>query len=451
MAKPTAKRGTVDNDRDATTRRGAPATLGVASQNPWLRWIAAVAYFPPVRPVPSLGHGLPTGDRWYLLVAASRIFWLKAIVISLFCVGLVLSSHLWVGPRVYPAAPLFDLLPSSAHSVDLAMFIGLFALAPAILLAPQPQKFLVGFLALIAIFCLLDQTRWQPWVYQYSFLLGALAFYSWDSNDFRGRRRALNIARLIVAMTYIFSGLQKANLNFIQNDFLWFVEPITNIVPAARGPLGFVGMIAPLIQVGFGIGLLTTRYRRIALALAVSMHLLILAMFGPFGHNWNNVVWPWTAAMAAFDLLLFTTKEQFAWREVFVPNGQPYHTLVLVLFAILPLLSFLNLWDSYLSSALYSGNLNEATIYATDRGSASLPIAMRAFFVHTSPDTNVLNIQRWAIDELNVTPYPELRVYRKIARSLCDHSPYQQDFVLLVHEQRMFFSRPETGYRCPQL
>jgi len=153
------------------------------------------------------------------------------------------------------------------------------------------------------------------------------AFFSWDSEDVRGRRRALNIARLIVATTYIFSGLQKANLNFIHKDFLWFVEPITGIVPAARGPLSVVATAAPLIQVGFGIGLLTTRYRGIALVLAVSM----------------------------------------------------------------------------------------------------------------------------AIEDLNVTPYPEPRVYRKIARSLCDRSPYRQDFVLLVREQRMFFSQPETGYRCSQL
>jgi predicted DCC family thiol-disulfide oxidoreductase YuxK len=438
-------------DRDGTIHRGAAAMLRIASRFPRLRRIAEIADLPPIRPLSSLGYRLVAANRQCLFGAASRVFWLKAIVISLFCLGLVLSSHLWIGPRVYPTAPLFDLLPTSIHPVDFVLFVGLFALAPAILLARRPQKFIVGFLAVIAVFCLLDQTRWQPWVYQYSVLLGILAFFSWDGDDVRGRRRALNIARLIVATTYIFSGLQKANLNFIENDFMWFVEPITKIVPAARGPLSVVAMAAPLVQVGFGIGLLTTRYRRIALVLAVSMHLFILAMFGPFGHDWNDIVWPWTAGMAALDLLLFTPAQQFSWREIFQPNGHPYHVLALALFAILPLLSFFNLWDSYLSSALYSGNLTEAIIYATDRGTASLPSAIRSAFVHTSPDTNVLNIQRWAIEYLNVTPYPEPRVYRTIARFVCNRSPYQQDFVLLVREQRMFFSRPETGYRCLQL
>ena len=82
------------------------------------------------------------------------------------------------------------------------------------------------------------------------------------------------------------------------------------------------------------------------------MHVFILAMFGPFGHNWNNIIWPWTAAMAGLDLLLFTGPQPFSVRDLFWSNRSPYHVGVLVLFAILPFLSFVNLWDSYLSSAL---------------------------------------------------------------------------------------------------
>jgi hypothetical protein len=47
-----------------------------------------------------------------------------------------------------------------------------------------------------------------------------------------------------------------------------------------------------------------------------------------------------------------------------------------------------------------------------------------------------------------VTPYPETRVYKKIAKAVCERSQHPEDFVLLVHEQRMFWSKPETGFRC---
>jgi hypothetical protein len=71
--------------------------------------------------------------------------------------------------------------------------------------------------------------------------------------------------------------------------------------------------------------------------------------------------------------------------------------------------------------------------------------------VHTSPDTNVLNIQRWAIEDLHVTPYPETRVFKAIARNVCAQLNDPSQLVLLVREQRMFLSKPETGYRCSEL
>jgi len=181
------------------------------------------------------------------------------------------------------------------------------------------------------------------------------------------------------------------------------------------------------------------------------MHLFILAMFGPAGLNWNDIVWPWTAAMAIFDILLFSGTVDFSWREIVSHWRDPGYAAAVLLFAILPVFSFFNLWDSYLSSALYSGNLTEAQIYLSDAGKVLLPSSIRARLVHTSPDTNVLNLQRWAIEELNVTPYPETRVDRAIAKSICHELRDPAQLVLIVREQRMFFSRPEIGYRCVQL
>jgi hypothetical protein len=181
------------------------------------------------------------------------------------------------------------------------------------------------------------------------------------------------------------------------------------------------------------------------------MHVFILGMFGPLGLNWNNIIWPWTAAMAVLDILLFSSKQEFSWHDIVWSGRHPYHAGILVVFIGLPLLSFVNLWDSYLSAALYSGNLAEAEIYTNDRGRNSLPERFKAHLFHTSDDTNILNIQRWATEDLNVLPYPEVRVYKKIAKDVCLHLGNSADLVVLVREQRLFFSKPETGYRCWQL
>ena len=383
-------------------------------------------------------------------VSASRLFWLKNTVILVFCIGLWMSRPLWIGPRSFPLAPVSSLFPVIGDAVAVALYVALFVLAAAALVAPKPGWLIAAFLAIMAAFCLTDQTRWQPWVFQYSLLLGIMALHSWNGADADGEKRTLNILRLIVAFTYIYSGLQKINLNFMENDFPWLVQPITNPFPATAPFLHAVGMAAPFVQVAFGIGLLTRRFRRASLIAAVAMHLFILTMFGPMGLDWNNIVWPWTAAMAIFDVLLFSGAE-FSWREIVWGGRDPRHLAAVVLFAILPALSFFNLWDSYLSSALYSGNLTEAQIYLSDAGKAALPAAIAARVVHTSPDTNVLNLQRWAIEDLNVTPYSETRVYKAIAKGVCGNLRDPNQLVLIVREQRMFFSRPETGFRCLEL
>ena len=392
---------------------------------------------------------LPSRRADLLDVVVGRLFWLKTTVISAFCIGLSMSSPLWIGPRSYPPVPVWSFVPPIDRSVAVGLYLALFALAALALAARQWRWFIAVFLAIIAAFCLADQTRWQPWVFQYSFLLAAVALHGWNGAD--GEKGALNIARLIVAFTYIYSGLQKMNLNFVANDFPWIVQPIVNVLPSAAALLHGFGMAAPFVQVAFGAGLLTARFRHVSLILAVAMHLFILAMFGPAGLDWNNVVWPWTAAMAVFDIVLFSGATEFSWREIVWSRGDPSHAAAILLFAVLPGLSFFNLWDSYLSSALYSGNLTEAQIYLSDAGKTELPAAIASRLVHTSPDTNVLNLQRWAIENLNVTPYPETRVYKAIARQVCGALRDPAQLVLIVREQRMFFTRPEQGYRCSEL
>ena len=396
-------------------------------------------------------YGLVTANRRLIAGQASRLFWLKSTAILAFCIGLSMSSHLWIGPRSYPATPVSILLPPIEGLVAQCLFAAVFVLSATILIAPKPQGFIAALLVIIVVFCLLDQTRWQPWVFQYSVLLATLALFSWKEDDVDGQKRTLNIARLVIASTYVLSGLQKLNLNFIDYEFPWVVQPITSVFPFATRSFHVFGMVVPLVQVGFGVGLLTRRFRGVSLILAVSMHAFILAMFGPAGLDWNSVVWPWTAAMAVFDILLFSGSAEYSMREIIWTKAHAHHAAAFALLVVLPLSSFFNLWDSYLSSALYSGNLTEAQIYTTDAGKRALPETIGRHLVHTSPDTNVLNMQRWAIEDLNVTPYPETRVFRRIAKSICGYLRDPAQLVLLVQEQRMFFSRPEAGYRCWQL
>ena len=377
-----------------------------------------------------------------------RLFLLRLTILVAFCIGLVMSPGLWIGPRSYPQVPVWSLLPPIEGAVAAALYGALFVLAGLAVILPRARWPIAGFLVIMIAFCLVDQTRWQPWVFQYIALLAVVGLAGeGPANDIE----ALNLARLVVVFTYVFSGLQKINLNFMENEFSWIITPITSQLPSMTTPLGALGFLVPFVQLAFGVGLLTRSFCHASLVAAVAMHVFILTMFGPLGLNWNNVVWPWTAAMAVFDVLLFSGDAGFVWRDVVLNMRQPRYAAALAVFAVLPALSFFNLWDSSLSSALYSGNLTEAQIYLSDLGAASTPVNLRPYLVHTSENTNVLNLQRWAIEDLNVTPYAETRVFKAIARNVCGRLQDRNQLVLVLKEQRLFFSRPEAGFRCSQL
>src|SRR5215472_13905963 len=94
---------------------------------------------------------------------ARRLLWLKIVTVIAFCAGLALSPHLWIGPRSYPLAPVLAVLPPDGGAAQ-ALYAALFVLAAAIILAPRPRILIAAFAAIVALFCLADQTRWQPWV-----------------------------------------------------------------------------------------------------------------------------------------------------------------------------------------------------------------------------------------------------------------------------------------------
>jgi hypothetical protein len=380
-----------------------------------------------------------------------RFFLFKLVLVTGFCAGLLLSPALWIGPRSFPLVPVSWAPVAIGSSAAVVLYCALFVLAIAALIARRPRWCAVAFVAIMMSFCVADQTRWQPWVFQYTVLMAALAFGPSGDDDQTSQERVLDLGRLVIAFTYIFAGLQKINSNFMFVDFPWLVQPVTSLIPPVARFLPWIGMTAPFVQVGFGVGLLTRRWRAVSLAVAVAMHVLILTVFGPIGHGWNDVVWPWTAAMAGFDIVLFSGTPNFTWRDIFASRGDPVMLATFVLFAILPFLSFFNLWDSFLSAAIYSGNLTEGEIYISDAGLAAISPAIRARLVHTSPNTNVLNIQRWTIEDLNVLPYPETRAYQAVTRSICRDLTGDGQLVLIIREQRLFRSRPETGFRCSQL
>jgi hypothetical protein len=365
-----------------------------------------------------------------------RLVWLRRSIVAGLAAGLLLSVKLWVSTREYPLVPLLDIVPPLPYPLDYILF-GLFGILLMGLLVFRGRlagALVIAALALAALLVVQDQDRLQPWFYQYSLMLGAVGLSSLGRLSTEG---ALNACRVIVAFTYFWSGLQKAHVSFAENVYPWLIEPVASHLPSdAASVLAHGAYTVPVVETAIGLGLLVRPLRMPAVIVAILMHAFILFSLGPWGHNWNSVVWPWNLAMVAFVLILFwRAPDNPSLLTVVKPGGSTYRAVVLVLFAFMPALNFVGLWDSYLSASLYSGSTEDGVVYTTDGSSR--------FFSGSISDK--------AMNEMNVPAYPETRIYKRVfAEMWCENPQSFPRPILIVYGRPGITSgdRSKSTYFC---
>jgi uncharacterized membrane protein YphA (DoxX/SURF4 family) len=380
-----------------------------------------------------------------------RIVWLRVVVAGSFMLEMLLSWRLWMGPRTFPKIPLLDIFPKTSFYVDVSIFAILLCLLVVIMVHPKPRGFIYAFLLTVALLAVSDQISWLPFFYQFYFMLLVLGFFAW-SHRHEGKKQqlALTTCRWIVASLYFYSGLQKVNMEFVSNIFPWFVEPITHLVPAAQPFLIVSGVFAPFLEMSIGVGLLVKGYRTYAVVLAWAMHVFILLMLGPLGHNWGKGVLPWNISMMLFVFLLFWNVPPLPSLAISIKD-HVIQKSILALFVVMPIFSFFNLWDSYLSATLYSGNINSGYIWITEGLQKQLPNEVQTYVKHQG-NKLYLNYFQWSYEELGVATVPETRIFKSIARHLCTYASQPSDVTLVVQGKPTWFraDKPAT-YTCATL
>ena len=373
---------------------------------------------------------------------------LKISVVLGLLAGLVLSPKLWLSSRLYPLTPVWSFFRSPSSPGDHIIYFALIALLISACVIPR-REILIGVFTLLALLALQDQSRWQPWFYQYVVMLLAIAL--------AGSTRpsaALNTCCLIVAAIYIWSGFAKLNPNFVNVIFPSLLEPFMGwrLAPP-RWLVHDLAFVAPLLECVAGVGLLTRRFRKVAVYGAIAMHILILMAIGPLGSRFNVVVWPWNFAMIAFLLILFLRRaDNPGPQEIIWGKGFAFQKVALLLFGLMPALSAFNLWDHYLSSALYSGNRNSGLVYVSDAVFDRLPDAIEDHVYEVGEGRNELDINDWSFGELNVPSYPEIRIYRNVARQICGYAVDGAGVELVVKGKLAFIDgNRRSVYTCAAL
>jgi uncharacterized membrane protein YphA (DoxX/SURF4 family) len=322
------------------------------------------------------------------------------------------------------------------------------AILLGVIVRPRSPWLLGSVVVALTILFLQDQSRAWPSFYEFFFLFLLLLTHRSDQGE-NSARRILAGMRFVVAAVYFWGGVQKLTPRFVHEEFPWFIQPLTDLLPFDLPYVPALGVFAALFEVLFGIGLLTNRFRRIALYEALLMHALILVCIGPLRGDWNNSAWIWGQTMAVQVWVLFYRAPAFDFRTMFsgprLSNVPP--ALAVVFLGVLPVLNNVNRWDSALSYNIYTGNVSYGEIYLSPAAARGLPVELSA---HVSERDGIarLDLNAWTMREFNANPYPERRIFKAVLGRICSLVP-DGSAELVVHEKSGWFIPQATRrYDC---
>lgn len=338
----------------------------------------------------------------HLLLSVTAICWLAAKITG---------WKVWVTERTFPVIAPFNFLNNIPSKLHWIFFLCSVVLLLLLVIKPANKIFhyILFFSELCS--CLLDQNRWQPWEYLYLFILFIFIV---------NKKNAVTIATcftVILATIYMYSGLHKFNDNFLTS--MWDATILKRFfkIPARLYQIKLIhdgGYLLPAIESLAGLGLLFPKTKKVSAIILVAMHIFILLLIGPLGLHYNKIVWPWNVAMIIYLYFLFIKKNTVPSQNIALLNIS--NKIILFCWSILPALNFIGLWDNYLSWNIYSSTLPSMAICIKDSATSTQfhSYLNKKDSLQICDGNVLLNIQNWALKEMNVPVYPEERVYKKI-------------------------------------
>lgn len=383
---------------------------------------------------------------------------MRIVVCLGFLAGILFSRELWFPiNRTFPRAPLLFALPENfAAPVEWLLSGILVAALIFTTVSFRPKIFSIALIASLVLLILFDQTRLQPWVYQY-LLLVVLALRDREAKDEPGSTETLGLLQVVIAGLYVWSGVQKLNFTFSHETLPMLLTPVLNVFPSFQPSLLlFLGLAIAVIELLIGCGLLFCRTRNLAVWLAVGMHGAILTLL--VAKNFNSIVWVWNAVLIPLVIISFWRSDDSAVRAFAGRKGIEWKSKAAKLIAaasvLLPALSFFGWWDAYLSGALYSGNTAVAVVRIDEDVFEKLPERARQIVFRTKGGGEmILPLFEWAMADLNVPAYPERRVFRQTAREVCKTANNKSRVELIIKERPAVFdgSYKLTRISCAQI
>lgn len=387
-------------------------------------------------------------------VWARRVVWLRRWLALSWLALLAATWRLWTPQVVFPQIPFFAALRTVPGWVDwialgtlLGGLIGLLILPrggasasdehhPPAPLTPRPSPqgegswnrySLKGF-ALLAVasttlLVLLNQHRFQPWVYQFATVALVLAFTP--------PVPAASLLRVLTVGIYFWSAVSKLDYTFLHTmgpQLLGGLSRAFQIDPAAISPATatLLAWAFPLDELAVAALLAIQRTRAVGLTLSIAMHVLLLAALGPLGLDHSAGVLLWNVYFIGQNLLLFR-RPGAGWRRTvgpglwsrlreiassFVPKSASAGVgHVGVFLAVwLPALEPFGLLDHWPAWAVYApGGERERLLVNDSDAIALLPDELRSYDGPIFAEWWEVRTDLWSLDSLSAPVYPQDR------------------------------------------
>ena len=367
---------------------------------------------------------------------------------------LAFSWRLWTSTRLYPLVPFADLVPSFPPPLDAFVLAALAGLLVLIAARPLWRWPVAGVVVVFMILFLQDQSRLWPSFYEF-FLLFLILLAHRPAAGEQDTHRILAGMQFVIAAVYFWGGFHKLTVHFLREQFPWFVQPLVDFMPFPIPGVAIVAAVVPVFEMAIGVGLLTRRFRGVALSAALAMHAVILVGIGPLRDNWNNSAWSWSLATAVLAWVLFANAPPFRVPAMLAPRPSRclpqalLQAFLVVVLGFLPALNVVNCWDSALSFNVYTGNTSEAYVVMKPSVGDRLPAAI---IPHVSRHSEwaVLDLNAWSRQEFSAGCYPERRVFHRIFASLCEQLADPSARLVIIEKAGWFFSKSQHELRCDQ-
>lgn len=321
--------------------------------------------------------------------------------------ALFLATPLWMGTR--EEVPRFPLTEAFV-SVERPIFFTLFVALGALLFIPFSRALLVLVCVCFSALVAGDVIRLHPWVLQCTLLFGVSACLLGRTRE----KNLLGFFALVVGGIYFWSGINKLNYGFVAGEFPVLLGPSSESLPPEL--IAVTGLCAAVFEMIAGGLLLIGKARRFAAVVLMCMHLFILIVIGPLGHNYNRMVWPWNVMMIGLlALLYFRATPACAWWSFSNPMLAGLVSFIVV---ILPSARLLGSYPAYLSWELYSGRDWKGSLELAAEEISTLPADLRSQ-TEIVEGKGFVNLGKYVEQRLGAPPWPERWAYIEIARRVC--------------------------------